>query len=78
VDFFIEEALLKAYCSSMSFGYADFKRLLASQFTVSHVAKKNMTARTQGPQMRVSVLKISCRISDMDDETRDSLSLATD
>jgi hypothetical protein len=78
VDFFIEEALLKAYCSSMSFGYADFKRQLAAVFTVSHVAKKNMTARTQGPQMRVSVLKISCRISDMDDETRDSLSLGAD
>jgi hypothetical protein len=78
VDFYIEEQLLKAYCSSMSFGYADFKRQLAAVYTVSHVAKKNMTARTQGPQMRVSVLKVSCRISDMDDETRDSLSLGAD
>ena len=78
VDYFIEEQLLKAYCSSMSFGYADFKRQLAQAFTVSHVGKKDMTARTQGPQMRVSVLKISRRISDMDDETRSTLSLGDD
>ena len=78
IDFFIEEQLLKAYCSSMSFGYADFKRQLAQAFTVSHIGKKDMTARTQGPQMRVSALKISRRISDMDDETRNSLSLGDD
>ena len=78
IDYFIEEQLLKAYCSSMSFGYADFKRQLAMAFTVSHVGKKDMTARTQGPQMRVSVLKISRRISGMDDETRTALSLETD
>jgi hypothetical protein len=73
VDYFIEESLLKAYCSSMSFGYADFKRQLGAVYTVSHVAKKDMTARTQGPQMRVSVLKISRRITDFDDETLNSL-----
>jgi len=75
VDFYIEEQLLKAYCSSMSFGYADFKRQLAAQFTVSHMAKKDMTAKTQGPQMRVGVLKISRRISDMDDEAKNTLSV---
>jgi len=78
VDFYIEEQLLKAYCSSMSFGYADFKRQLAAQFTVSHMAKKDMTAKTQGPQMRVSVLKISRRISDMDNEAKNTLSVGSD
>jgi hypothetical protein len=78
IDFFIEEQLLKAYCSSMSFGYADFKRQLAQAFAVTHMPKKDMTARTQGPQMRVSVLKISRRVSDMDDETRTTLSLGAD
>ena len=78
VDFYIEEQLLKAYCSSMSFGYADFKRQLAGQFTVSHMAKKDMTAKTQGPQMRVSVLKISRRISDMGDEAKNTLSVGSD
>ena len=73
VDYFIEESLLKAYCSSMSFGYADFKRQLGAVYTVSHISKKDMTARTQGPQMRVSVLKISRRITDFDDETLNSL-----
>jgi hypothetical protein len=62
----------------MSFGYADFKRQLAGQFTVSHMAKKDMTAKTQGPQMRVSVLKISRRISDMGDETKNTLSVGSD
>jgi hypothetical protein len=62
----------------MSFGYADFKRQLAMQFTVSHMAKKDMTAKTQGPQMRVSVLKISRRISDMADEAKNTLSVGSD
>jgi hypothetical protein len=78
IDYYIEEQLLKAYCSSMSFGYADFKRQLAQQFSVSHMPKKDMTSRTKGPQMRVSALKISRRISDMDDEIKNTLSLGED
>jgi hypothetical protein len=45
---------------------------------VSHMAKKDMTAKTQGPQMRVSVLKISRRISDMGDEAKNTLSVGSD
>lgn len=78
IDYFIEEQLLKSYCSSMSFGYADFKRQLASMFSVTQMPKKDMTARTKGPQMRVAVLKISRRMSDMDDEAKNSLSLGDD
>lgn len=75
IDYFIEERVLKAFCSSMSFGYADFKRQLEHQFNVSHVAKKDMMAKTKGPQMRVSVLKISRRLDE--EEFTNQLSVAT-
>lgn len=63
VDFFIEESLLKQYCSSMSFGYADFKTQMES---ISHVSymKKDLMAKTKGPQMRVNAMKISRKIDD--------------
>lgn len=66
IDYFIEERLLKAFCSSVSFGYADFKKQLESLFAVTHISKKDMTARTKGPQMRVSVIKISRRVDEED------------
>lgn len=71
-DYYIEERLLKTYCSTMSFGYADFKRQLEGMFSVTHMPKKDMMAKTRGPQMRVSVLRISRRV---DEENLDQLSL---
>jgi len=65
-DYYIEERLLKSFCSTMSFGYADFKAQLESMFAVTYVAKKNMTAKTKGPPMRVPVLKISRRSDEED------------
>jgi len=67
-DYYIEERLLKAFCSTMSFGYADFKKYLEEQFMVSYMPKKDMTAKTKGPPMRVSVMKITRR-SDEEDFT---------
>lgn len=77
IDYFIEEQLLKAYCSSMSFGYAEFKRQLSGMCRVEFI-KKDMMARTKGPQMRVNVMKISRRIGEVDDAIGDSLSVAAD
>lgn len=57
VDFYIEEQLLKTYCSSMSFGYADFKRQMEKETDVTY-GKKDMLARTRGPAMRANVIKI--------------------
>ena len=71
-DYYIEERLLKAYCATMSFGYADFRRQLEGMFSVTHMPKKDMMAKTRGPQMRVAVLRISRRV---DEETIDQLSL---
>ena len=57
-DFFIEEQLLKAYCSSMSFGYADFKRQLEAMYRITYM-RKDMMSRTKGPPMRVNVMRIN-------------------
>ncbi len=64
VEYFIEEQLLKQHCVSMSFGYADFKKQLEVKkgWKVAYV-KKDMLAKTNGPNMRVNVMHIS-RLSD--------------
>lgn len=72
IDYFIEEQLLRSYCSSMSFGYADFKRQLAQTFIVSYV-KKDLLARTRGPQMRVNAMQIRRRITEEDESLQDSI-----
>jgi hypothetical protein len=75
IDYYLEERLLKAYCATMSFGYADFRRQLEGMFSVTHMPKKDMMAKTRGPQMRVSVLRISRR---EDEEALSQLSLGID
>jgi hypothetical protein len=78
IDYFIEQSMLKACCANMSFGYADFKRQLGVLFKVSEISKKDMTAKTRGPQMRVSVLKISRLITEKDHELLNSVSVEQD
>ena len=61
IEYFIEESQLKQHCSSMSFGYSD----LVDQLTkMAHYRikfmKKNMMAKTRGPEMRMNVICISC------------------
>lgn len=62
-DFFIEEQLLKRFCASMSFGYADFKTQMAAKYN-AYSTKKDMLKGTKGPAMNVNVLKISVPSSD--------------
>lgn len=64
VDFFVEERMLRAHCASMSFGYTDFKRQIDALGTVERMPRKDMTSKTDGPQMRVSVLRIRRRVED--------------
>jgi len=78
VDFFIEERMLKSFCSNMSFGYANFKRYLEAQFTVSYITKKDMMAKTSAPPMRVSAMKISRTVTEVDETLINPLSLAED
>ena len=69
VDYYIEESLLKAYCATMSFGYAAFIKQLseAEGFFVERM-KKDMTSKTKGPPMRVNALKIRRRSGEWDAE----------
>jgi hypothetical protein len=52
----------------MSFGYADFKKQLEAKvgWHVSYT-KKDMLAKTNGPNMRVNVMHISRRADDIDE-----------
>lgn len=61
VDFFIEERMLRAHCAALSFGYTDFKKNLSSIGIIERMPRKDMTNRTDGPPMRVSVLRIRRR-----------------
>ena len=56
--FYIEEKMMKTFCSGMSFGYADFRKQLGALYSVEYV-KKDMLSKTKGPQMRVSTIKIT-------------------
>lgn len=67
IDFYIEERLLRAFCSNMSFSYATFKQEIASTFSVHSVQRKDMMARTEGPPMRVNALKLTADINSIDD-----------
>jgi hypothetical protein len=78
IDYFIEQSMLKACCANMSFGYADFKRQLGAMFKVTEISKKDMTAKTRGPQMRVAVLKISRLITEKDNELLNSVPVGQD
>jgi hypothetical protein len=51
----------------MSFSYNTFKQQLSEAFSVSHVQRKDMLAKTDGPPMRVPAVKISRSINEVDD-----------
>lgn len=63
IDYFIEERELKAFCSAMSYGYAEFKQDMQETFardkkgTISYL-RKNLLAGTKGPAMSVRVIHI--------------------
>jgi hypothetical protein len=77
IDYYIEEQLLKAYCASMSFGYSSFKRGLEDLFVVEYM-KKDMMAKTKGPQMRVQVMKIRRRVEEVDESIINSVPVEQD
>jgi hypothetical protein len=80
VEFFIEESLLKQHCAAMSFGYADFKRQMEAKsraaaadgklFIVEFKVKKDMLARTDGPAMRVTAMKLTLPKNALPDELK--------
>ena len=58
----------------MSFGYASFKRQLEDAFKVEYI-KKDMMAKTKGPQMRVAVMQIRRKTTELDENILNPLSL---
>ena len=68
VVYVVEEQLLKAHCSAMSFGYADFKTQLGKLYKVSY-GKRDLMLKTKGPQMRVNCIVVTRVI---EDETADA------
>jgi len=74
VDYFIEENIMKAHCVTLSFGYEAFKSKLHALYGVQFV-RKDMMARTRGPQMRVRTIHISRRIED--DENAQAVSMGS-
>lgn len=58
-DFYLEERVLKTFCSTMNFGYAEFKEQLEKLFVVQYLPRKDLTAKTGAPAMRTSVIKIT-------------------
>ena len=78
-DFFIEEQMMKAHCAAHSFGYAAFcKKLAETSNIVVEFVKKDMTAKTKAPPMRVQAIKVRRRLEDVDDllQTAPSLEAA--
>jgi hypothetical protein len=60
VEYFIEEQVLKTHCVALSFGYDAFKKQI--QATPGYAVgfeRKDMMAKTRGPQMRVRTICIS-------------------
>jgi hypothetical protein len=77
IDFYIEERLLRAYCSNMSFSYNTFKTEMQDAHHVTYIQKKDMMSKTDGPPMRVSAMKISKRVSDdVVEQVQQAVSLA--
>ena len=58
-DFYIEEQLLKGFCSSMSFGYDEFKTHISAMYRTTFPRRFDLMKRTKGPQMRVNCLMLS-------------------
>lgn len=52
IEYYIDEKELKAFCSSLSYGYAEFKRDIAETYPVSY-GTRDLLQGTKGPTMRV-------------------------
>jgi hypothetical protein len=66
IDFYIEERLLRAHCSTMSYSYQNFKQEIQELFQIRYQKKKDLLAKTDGPTMRVAAIQISRRVDEDD------------
>lgn len=75
VDFYIEERLLRSYCSNNSFSYNTFLEEIKTTHTVHHVARKDLMAKTEAPPMRVNAVKLTARADMLDDAVLKTVSM---
>lgn len=61
IDYYIEERELKSFCSSLSYGYTEFKRDIAADCTVAYL-RKDLLAGTKGPTLQVRCIHIKQKI----------------
>jgi hypothetical protein len=64
IELFIDEQIIRSFCASMSFGYADFKKQLAKNCGVKFVTK-NMLAFTKGPPLVCKAMQITRKGEDV-------------
>lgn len=74
VDYYIPETLLKQFCTTRSYPYSALCRELQSQFRVSRM-KKDLLQGTGGPLMRVSVLQVSKKMSELESEAHSQVAV---
>lgn len=65
LDYYIEERELKAFCSSLSFGYSEFKKSLTKESGTIVVAylRKDLLSGTKGPSMTVRCIHIKQKVN---------------
>jgi len=61
ISYYIEERELKGFCSSLSYGYNEFKRDIEAECPVEYT-RKDLLSGTKGPTMLVRVIHIKQRI----------------
>jgi hypothetical protein len=61
LDYYIEERELKSFCSSLSYGYTEFKRDIAQTCTVQYL-RKDLLSGTKGPTLQVRCIHIKQKI----------------
>lgn len=61
--FFVEEKLLRIHCADVGVGYTDFVKELSTQTAVAK-QRKDLTAGTTGPALRVPCLMVTLKLVD--------------
>ena len=59
---------MKQHCAAMGFNFEEFQREIEQIYFVQYIPKKNLLARTRGPEMRVNAIRISVPDTEADEE----------
>ncbi len=64
IDLFLEDRLIRGYCSNRSFSFSNWKREIQQDYMVRFHKKKDMLSRTDAPPMRVAATQITMKADD--------------